>query len=272
MHTTAAPAPQLTCRRYAPMEHADTAQLAAVGGALGSVLVAAGTRAAAAARRPGAPRARPRWALAWALGGRSARQAERRHGRRRGGRWRSRCSPPPPRCSCGGRGSCPIAVLVAAPFRPPLDFDSSRALARVDRRRRAPRPAPAALLRARGRGGGARRGARCAAGEVRALPRAIALPAAAFFAFACCSLLWAEDLEAGANLLAVLHAAVRGAARHGGARRRTRDWAPRGLATAALALAAAVRGGRASGRRPRTSCSSTRPTSPCRTRTRTTSA
>jgi O-antigen ligase len=64
----------------------------------------------------------------------------------------------------------------------------------------------------------------------------VALPAAAFFAFACCSLLWADDVEAGTNLLlffslpfVALLATV--------ARAEFPPWAPRALATAALALA-----------------------------------
>ena len=71
---------------------------------------------------------------------------------------------------------------------------------------------------------------------MRTLPREIALPAAAFFAFACCSLLWADDVEAGTNLLlfftlpfVALVATV--------ARAEFPDWGPRWLAGAALALA-----------------------------------
>jgi hypothetical protein len=64
----------------------------------------------------------------------------------------------------------------------------------------------------------------------------IALPAAAFFAFACCSLLWADDVEAGTNLLlfftlpfVALLATV--------ARAEFPPWAPRALAGTAIGLA-----------------------------------
>jgi len=94
----------------------------------------------------------------------------------------------------------PLAVLVAAPFRPPIEFDAgSGLLVAIARDGALGRLLPlyfvllaAALALAW----------RALRGEpVRALPRAIALPAAAFFAFACLSLAWAEDVEAGANLL-----------------------------------------------------------------------
>ena len=71
---------------------------------------------------------------------------------------------------------------------------------------------------------------------MRPLPRSLALPAAAFFAFAMLSLLWADDLEAGANLLvfftipfAALLAIV--------ARAEYPDWAPRALAITGIGLA-----------------------------------
>ncbi len=64
----------------------------------------------------------------------------------------------------------------------------------------------------------------------------VALPAAAFFAFACVSLLWAKDVEAGTNLLvfftlpfALLLATV--------ARSAYPAWLPRALGIAALSLA-----------------------------------
>ena len=64
----------------------------------------------------------------------------------------------------------------------------------------------------------------------------MALPAAAFFAFAFASLLWADDIEAGANLLlfftlpfAVLLTTV--------ARSPLPAWAPRALAATAILLA-----------------------------------
>jgi O-Antigen ligase len=94
----------------------------------------------------------------------------------------------------------PLAVLVAAPFRPPFEFDAGSALlVKVARDGALGRLLPlyfvliAAVLAL---------GWRALRGEpVRALARTITLPAAAFFAWACLSLLWADDLEAGANQL-----------------------------------------------------------------------
>ncbi|HEU0024303.1 MAG TPA: O-antigen ligase family protein [Thermoleophilaceae bacterium] len=129
----------------------------------------------------------------------------------------------------------PIVVLVAAPFRPPLAFDSSNTFfVAVAEDGRLGRLLPLYFALAAGAlalGWRTLRGA-----EVRALPRAIALPAASFFAFAFLSLLWADDVEAGTNLLAfftlpfvALLAVV--------ARADYPDWAPRALAIAAVALA-----------------------------------
>jgi hypothetical protein len=94
----------------------------------------------------------------------------------------------------------PLAVLVAAPFRPPIEFDaSSSVLVTIARDGALGRLLPlyfvlvAAVLALAWR---ALRGE-----PVRSLPRTITLPAAAFFAFACLSLTWAQDLEAAANLL-----------------------------------------------------------------------
>ena len=254
------------------MEHADTAQLAAVGGALGAVLVLlAGGRGGRVPLLLGlALLAATELALAWALGGRLLDHAERRH-RRRGARARLRGRGGRRRAaSCAGPRSCPLAVLVAAPLRPPLSFDSaSTFLVSIADDGRLGRLLPLYFVLAAAAtalGWRALRG-----GELRPLPRQIALPAAAFFAFACCSLLWADDVEAGTNLLlfftlpfvALLATVARadypglGAAR---ARRASRSpWhrcSPRS----------------GCGRPPRTSCSSTRPTSPRRTRTPTTSA
>jgi O-antigen ligase len=129
----------------------------------------------------------------------------------------------------------PVAVLVAAPFRPPLAFDSSnRFFVSIAEDGRLGRLLPLYLVLAAAAlalGWRTLRGA-----EVRALPRAIALPAAAFFAFAFLSLLWADDREAGANLLAFFtlpFAALLAVV----ARAEFPDWAPRALAIAAVALA-----------------------------------
>ena len=91
-------------------------------------------------------------------------------------------------------------MLVAAPLRPPLSFDSSsRFLVQIADDGRLGRLLPLYFVLA---AAAAALGWRALRGrELRALPRHVALPAAAFFAFACCSLLWAEDVEAGTNLL-----------------------------------------------------------------------
>ena len=129
----------------------------------------------------------------------------------------------------------PLLVLVTAPLRPPLSFDSSSALlVKIADDGRLGRLLPLYFVLA---------AAACAlvwralrGDELRPLPRQVALPAAAFFAFACCSLLWADDVEAGTNLLlfftlpfVALLATV--------ARADFPPWAPRALAAAALALA-----------------------------------
>jgi len=94
----------------------------------------------------------------------------------------------------------PVVVLVAAPFRPPLDFSSSnRFLVSIADDGRLGRLLPLYFVLAAAAvalGWRALRGR-----EIRPLPSAIALPAAAFFGFALCSVLWTDDIEAGANLL-----------------------------------------------------------------------
>ena len=130
----------------------------------------------------------------------------------------------------------PLVVLAAAPFRPPIQYDSSSPLlVSVAENGQLGRLLPlylvllAALLAL---GWRALRG-----GEPRVLPRLLALPAAAFFSFACLSLLWADDLEAGVNLLvfftvpfAVLLAVVPQAP--------FAEWVPRNLARIGIGLAA----------------------------------
>jgi O-antigen ligase/polysaccharide polymerase Wzy-like membrane protein len=215
------------------MEHPDTAQIAAVGGALGSVLVLLG-----------------RGRLAF-LGGLVALVLAE------AGLALSLGSGPVDRLgSATGAGAAvvglllvgaaatvlarrpalvPVAVLIAAPFRPPLDFDTSnRFLVSIADDGRLGRLLPLYFVLA---AAVAAIGWR-AVGEpaLRPLPRVVALPAAAFFAFACCSLLWADDLEAGANLLlfftlpfVALLATV--------ARAEFPDRVPRALAAGAIGLA-----------------------------------
>ena len=129
----------------------------------------------------------------------------------------------------------PIAVLVTAPLRPPLSFDSSSALlVQIADDGRLGRLLPLYFVLAAAAAALVWRALR--GRELRPLPRQVALPAAAFFAFACCSLLWADDVEAGTNLLlfftlpfVALLATV--------ARAELPAWAPRALAATALALA-----------------------------------
>jgi putative inorganic carbon (hco3(-)) transporter len=215
------------------VEHADTAQLAAVGGALGSVLallargrltLLAGLLLLAAAEA----------GLVLSLGGASLDKFTSAAG----------AAAAVTGVVLLGAGAAvlawrpalvSIAVLVAAPFRPPLDFDSSnRFLVSIAEDGRLGRLVPLYFVLACAAvalGWRALRGA-----SVRPLPTAIALPAAAFFAIAFVSLLWADDVEAGANLLAFFtlpFAALLATV----ARADYPDWVPRGLAAAALALA-----------------------------------
>ena len=130
----------------------------------------------------------------------------------------------------------PVAVLVAAPFRPPLDFDrDNRFLLSVAQDGRLGRLLPLYFVLAAASGA---LGWKAVRGRpLRAIPRAIAWPAAAFFAFAFLSLLWAEDPEAGVNLLVFFtlpFVALLAVA----ARAEFPESAPRALAAAALALGA----------------------------------
>src|SRR5919107_2691229 len=215
------------------MEHADTAQLAALGGALGSVLVLLGR-----GRLPlvaglvvlGVAEL----GLAWALGGGPLDRLSGASGA---------AALALALVALGAAAALfvkrpaivPIAVLVAAPVRPPLSFDSSSTLlVQIADDGRLGRLLP--LYFVLGAAAAALAWHAVRGRELRPLPMRVALPAAAFFAFACSSLLWADDLEAGTNLLlfftlpfVALLATV--------ARASFPPWAPRGLAAAALALA-----------------------------------
>jgi O-antigen ligase len=229
------------------MEHADTAQLAALGGALGSVLVllARGRPAHApgGARRAATASAllaglvllgAAAFGLAWALGGGPLDRLSGASGA---------AAVALAAVALGATAALfaarpaivPIAVLVTAPLRPPLSFDSSSTLlVQIADDGRLGRLLPLYFVLAAAVAALAWRTLR--GSEVRALPMQVALPAAAFFAFACCSLLWADDGEAATNRLlfftlpfVALLATV--------ARAEFPPWAPRGLAVAALALA-----------------------------------
>jgi O-antigen ligase len=132
----------------------------------------------------------------------------------------------------------PVAVLAAAPFRPPIAFDSGGGFPlSVATDGQLGRLLPlyfvlaASVLALIWRAFSPE--SRVAA--TRALPRVVAVPAAAFIAFASISLLWADSLESGVELLtfftipfAVLVAVV--------ARAPFPDWAPRVLAGVGIGL------------------------------------
>lgn len=127
------------------------------------------------------------------------------------------------------------ALVLAAPFRLPFDFDRDHrlyfALAEGGRLGRLIplyavliAAAAAFLYRSLGRH------------EITAPPRVIALPAGAFLALASLSLLWSEDLDRGANLLAFFllpFAAMVAVV----ARAELAPWLPKALAAIALGLA-----------------------------------
>ncbi len=132
----------------------------------------------------------------------------------------------------------PLAVLATAPLRPPIAFESGGGfpLALADDGQLG-RLLPLYFVLAAAGLALAWRAGRGAPGAARGLPRAVGLPAAAFIAFACVSLTWADELESGAELLlfftvpfAVLVGVV--------ARAPFPDWAPAALARIGIALAA----------------------------------
>ena len=149
-------------------------------------------------------------------GRRPARPPERRLGRGRGGARvrRAGCCDRAVREAAGDRADCGTRGRAAAA---PALVRQLEQLPRADRGRRAPRQAPAPLLRTGSRGGGS--GLACAA-----WPRAA--PAAASGGAARRSVLRVRLLLApvggrpggGHEPAAVLHPALRGAARHGGPR------------------------------------------------------
>jgi putative inorganic carbon (hco3(-)) transporter len=215
------------------VEHADTAQLAAVGGALGAVALLL---------------ARGRWTLLGGLVLLAAAEAGLALSLGTGSLDRL--------TSAGGAAAgavgvvvlgaavalfvrrpafVPIAVLLAAPFRPPVQFDTaSEFIVSIADDGRLGRLLPlyfvllAAVLALAWR---ALRGR-----PLRTLPTVVSFPAAAFFAIAFLSLLWADDVEAGANLLAFFtlpFVALLGTV----ARADFPDFVPRALAAVAIGLA-----------------------------------
>jgi O-antigen ligase len=230
------------------MEHVDTAQLAAVVGALGAALclLAGGRRADQPepdARGLGgrlvllaglALLAGAELGLAWALGG---GPLDRLSGASGAAALAAGALAVGAAAALFVRRPAlvPLAVLVAAPLRPPVSFDSSATLlVQFADDGRLGRLLPLYFVLGAALAALAWRTLR--GGQVRTLPREVALPAAAFLAFACCSLLWADDVEAGTNLIlfftlpfAALMATV--------ARADFPSWAPRALVATGIALA-----------------------------------
>jgi O-antigen ligase len=217
------------------MDHADTAQIAAVGGALGSALVLlARGRLPLLAGLVLLALAEAGMALAFAGGGGLIDALGSAAGLAA--------------AVVGAAVLCaaalvlvrrpalvPLVVLAVAPLRPPIAFDSnSRFLITIAQDGRLGRLLPLYFVLAAAGLALAWRALRGV--ELRPLPPAIARPAAAFFAFAFLSLLWADSVKAGVDLLAyftlpfvVLLATV--------ARSAYPDWLPRALGKLGVVLA-----------------------------------
>jgi len=134
----------------------------------------------------------------------------------------------------------PPAVLVAAPLRPPIAFDPSGGVPlAIAEGGQLGRLLPLYFVLAAAALALAWRALRVAdVGATRALPRAVALPAAAFIAFAAGSAVWADELGPAIELLlyftlpfSLLLALL--------ARSPFPDWAPRVLARIGVGLAGA---------------------------------
>jgi len=136
----------------------------------------------------------------------------------------------------------PVAVLAAAPLRPPIAFDTSGGFpltlaedGQLGRLLPLYFVLAAAALALAWR---ATRSDRIETGAARALPPVVAYPAAAFIAYAALSVLWADSLEQGVELLAYFtlpFALLLGVA----ARAPFPDWTPRALARVGIGLAVA---------------------------------
>ena len=138
----------------------------------------------------------------------------------------------------------PLAVLLAAPFRPPIAIDTSGGLpVKLAEDGQLGRLLPLYFVLAAAMLALVWRALRRdqAPGAVRALPPAIAFPAAGLVAFTCLSLLWAEEPAPAVQLLTyftVPFALLLGIV----ARAPFPDWLPRALARAGIALAVVFAG------------------------------
>jgi hypothetical protein len=127
------------------------------------------------------------------------------------------------------------ALVLAAPFRLPLDFDrDNRFLFAVAGGGKLGRLVPLYVVLAAAVAAYLWRVVRGL--EVRPVARLIAVPAAAFLAFASLSLLWTRDLDAGTNLLEFFLLPF-GALIAVAARAELAPWLPKALAWIAIGLA-----------------------------------
>jgi len=133
----------------------------------------------------------------------------------------------------------PLAVLIAAPFRPPISIDTSSGFSvSLAQTGQLGRLLPLYFVLAVAGLAFVWRALHPdhSPGAVRPLPAAIALPAAAFVGFACLSVIWAKQPEPAVELLTyftVPFALLMGLV----ARSPFPDWAPRAMARVAVALA-----------------------------------
>ncbi len=132
----------------------------------------------------------------------------------------------------------PLAVLLTAPLRPPISFDPSGSLPiTLAEDGQLGRLLPLYFVLGAAALALVWRAVHDDHGAVRPLPRVVALPAAAFIAFASVSLVWADQIEAGVELLAYFtmpFALLLGVV----ARSPFPDWAPQALARLGVGLAA----------------------------------
>jgi hypothetical protein len=133
----------------------------------------------------------------------------------------------------------PLAVLIAAPFRPPVSVETSGGLSvSLAQSGQLGRLLPLYLVLAVAGAAFVWRALHPshAPGAVRALPAVVALPAAAFIAFACASLTWADQQGPAVELLTyftVPFVLLMGLV----ARSPFPDWAPRAMARIGVGLA-----------------------------------
>ncbi len=132
----------------------------------------------------------------------------------------------------------PLAVLAAAPLRPPITFDPAQSLPiTLAEGGQLGRLLPLYFVLAAAALALIWRALHHDHGAVRPLPRVVAFPTAAFIAFASVSLVWADEIEAGVELLVFFtlpFALLLGLV----ARSPFPEWAPKALARLGAGLAA----------------------------------